>query len=371
MNWLQPGSGWFGAAASRSAAALALALATVPLVQGQSASPDAGWRQVDLAQYRQHLQELEGVVTDCAAQLALKRPVPSADNQCDPNRVGQDDRVSGAVEGDSQPRDVRYDWLRTVLSRATNKTSAPAPDPMGLIPGAKIAPPTIDVQLAQALTRLKNDEGQARGPTRPDPNYNSERQSLKSILSQPAYKGVAEVSPRERFVEWFFNQLDKFLSSLARFGSRSPWIVWTLRGILLLGIGVGLVWAFLRIERGGRIKLVPDDLTPAPGAPSAREWQLWLKDAKAMAENDQWRDAIHLLYWAAISRLESRRMWPADRARTPREYLGLMPAADPRTQTLKALTRDFERTWYGGREAASGDFQTALDLAGNLGVKPE
>ena len=132
MNSSQPGSGWFGVRARSSAATLLLALATAPLVQGQSVSVDAGWRQVDLAQYRQHLQELESIVAGCQAQLALKRPVPSADNECDPNRVGQDDRVSGAVAGDSQPRDVRYDWLRTVLSRATNKTSAPAPDPIGL-----------------------------------------------------------------------------------------------------------------------------------------------------------------------------------------------------------------------------------------------
>jgi hypothetical protein len=119
------------------------------------------------------------------------------------------------------------------------------------------------------------------------------------------------------------------------------------------------------------VKLIPD-VEPSPDAPSAREWQLWLKDAQAMAAKGEWRDAIHFVYWASIARLESnvasRRPWPADRARTPREYLGLLPAADPRKPTLTALTRSFERTWYGGREAESADFNAALEQAETLGV---
>jgi hypothetical protein len=110
---------------------------------------------------------------------------------------------------------------------------------------------------------------------------------------------------------------------------------------------------------------------PSPGAPSAREWQLWLKDAQAMAAENRWREAIHFVYWASIARLESRRLWPADRARTPREYLGLLPGADPRKPSLTALTWSFERTWYGGRAAASSDFKAALEMASELGVRAE
>jgi hypothetical protein len=143
-----------------------------------------------------------------------------------------------------------------------------------------------------------------------------------------------------------------------------------LLGLLFTGIGVGLVWAFVRIERSSRVKLIPD-VVPAPGAPSAREWQSWLADAKAGAAKGEWRDAIHFVYWAAIARLEAGRMWPADRARTPREYLGLVPGADARKPALTALTKSFERTWSGGRAAESGDFQSAIELAASLGVKAE
>jgi hypothetical protein len=88
-----------------------------------------------------------------------------------------------------------------------------------------------------------------------------------------------------------------------------------------------------------------------------------------MAAHGLWRDAIHFLYWAAISRLESRHLWPADRARTPREYLRLLSGADPRKANLATLTRSFERTWYGGREADASDFKAALKLAAELGVE--
>jgi uncharacterized protein DUF4129 len=366
----QAAPGWWSKAARGSAAVtVLLAIALAPSAYTQS---DPGWNDVDLAQYRQHLDHLDGVISDCQAQRNLKRPVPSSDNVCDPNRVGANDRVTGAVAGDSQPREVRYDWLRSVLARAGARTSPPQAETLKLVPGAKtVPPPTVDNQLAEARARIRSDEEQAGAPVQPNPGYASERQALAGILSQRAYKGVNEVSPREKFIEWFYAQLNKFLASLVRFGMRSRWIVWTLRGLLLLGIGVGLIWAFMRIDRSGQIKLVPDDMGPASGAPSAREWQLWLKDAQAMAAKAEWRDAIHLLYWAAISRLESRRTWPADRARTPREYLGLMPGSDPRAQTLIALTRNFERTWYGGREAGSGEFQSAMEQASSLGVKPE
>jgi hypothetical protein len=79
-----------------------------------------------------------------------------------------------------------------------------------------------------------------------------------------------------------------------------------------------------------------------------------------------WREAIHFVYWASISRLESKRLWPADRARTPREYLALLAPEDPRQTGLSSLTKSFERTWYGGREAGENDYRKAEALASAL-----
>jgi hypothetical protein len=138
--------------------------------------------------------------------------------------------------------------------------------------------------------------------------------------------------------------------------------------LLIGGVLIALVWSLIQIERRSRIRLIPET-TGMSGAPSAREWQLWLRDAQDAAAAGLWREAIHFLYWAAISRLESRRLWPADRARTPREYLLLLPKTDPRRDNLSTLTRSFERTWYGGREAALTDYEVARTLAAGLGVE--
>jgi hypothetical protein len=72
------------------------------------------------------------------------------------------------------------------------------------------------------------------------------------------------------------------------------------------------------------------------------------------------------MYWAAISRLESRRLWPADRARTPREYLALIASEDPRRAGLLQLTSAFERFWYGGRPADEGDYKRAESITSAL-----
>jgi len=158
------------------------------------------------------------------------------------------------------------------------------------------------------------------------------------------------------------------LARLGGYASRFPWLGNALLGLLLVGILLGLGWALLQVERRSRIRIVPDSLSSS-SAPSAREWQLWLQDAQARSEMGQWREAIHFVYWASISRLESLQLWPVDRARTPREYLALVTADDPRKTSLRALTRSFERTWYGGRAADADAYQAALALAAELGVE--
>ena len=127
----------------------------------------------------------------------------------------------------------------------------------------------------------------------------------------------------------------------------------------ILAICVGLVWGLMQLERRWRVRLVPDDRALRPAQPRRRDWQLWLEDARRAAAAGLWREAIHFVYWASISRLESRRSWPADRARTPREYLALVAADDPRKPGLATLTGSFERIWYGGRPAGEADYRRA------------
>jgi hypothetical protein len=361
----------FAALLSFIAACLGATVA-VPHARAQEISGNPGWRDVNLAEYRQHLEALDSVVADCQAQLKLNKPAPANNSACDPNRVGPNDRVQ--VPG-TQAREVRYDWLRTVLIHAGDKGSTNPSVVVGAPSRAKSKPLSASDLLNLASQRLEMDERQAGGPLESnpaDPNstYIAERKSLDTILAEREYQGVTKVSVRDRVLEWLGNLFDRILSSLSGLGARAPWAARLLEGLLLGGIGFALISFFIRIERSARVRLVPD-VEPAQGSPSAREWQLWIKDAQAAAANGLWRDAIHSVYWASIARLESGRLWPADRARTPREYLGLVAGDDPRKPTLTALTRSFERTWYGGRDAAAADFNSAMALAADLGVKAE
>jgi len=148
--------------------------------------------------------------------------------------------------------------------------------------------------------------------------------------------------------------------------ARSAWVGRALIWGLFLAVATGLAIVLIRMERRWRFRLVPMSDGPAPDAASARDWQMWMADARGAAAAGQWREAIHFLYWAAISRLESKRLWPADRARTAREYLAMVASDDPRRDSLAALTRSFERTWYGGWEAGENEYRAAEALASGL-----
>jgi len=366
----------------RVAAWVALAAAlpcTGEHARAQDNYSDPGWHDVSLAAYRQHLLDLDALVAGCQKQVAAQKAAPSGASHgspnpdaCDPRSVGPNDRVAQPGGAGSQPREVRYDWLRNVLSIAGHHGPAAQPTVLGALPKTRNQPQDVDALLADARRRLEDDAKLAAQPA-PAPwdeseSYAAQHKALNAILAQRAYQHANETSARDRILEWIDNLLDKLFASLMRIGLRSPWIVFVLRILILGGICVALIWFLLRIEWRSRVRLVPDDV-PAPGAPSARDWQLWYQDAAAMAAKHQWREAIHFLYWAVISLLESRRLWPADRARTPREYLGLLASADERKPSLTALTRSFERTWYGGRAAAASDFQAALDLVRALGLE--
>ncbi len=189
---------------------------------------------------------------------------------------------------------------------------------------------------------------------------------MKQVLEGGEYRDLEEITPRDSVLEKVGNWANHLLESVVRASARAPWLGRALEWGFILSVCVGLVWGLLQLERRWRVRLVPEEPRPAPGSASSIPWQAWLEDARRAAASGLWREAIHFLYWAAISRLESRRLWPADRARTPREYLALVSPEDPRRPGLATLTGSFERVWYGGRPAGEGDYQRAEQIAATL-----
>jgi hypothetical protein len=395
------------------AAALAAGFVSLPArADDPVPQPTKNVREATLAEYRQHLIELNEVVEACARARDTK--------SCDPELVGQDEHVP--LSNTQERRLVRYGWLRALLTIAQikDKTTEEAQDNNGnksqnkpeespvdraksetdvrpeetrdrpLVirkiptldePASGKAPvpveeptrppkPTTNELLQAAQTRLTQDivqaDGVAAGPLAAAPDYSQERATMKQVLAGRDFRNLEAPTARDSFLEKLSYWLNRFIASIAKLHASSAWagrvIVWG----FILAVCVGLAWGLLQLERCWRIRLVPESDGPAAGAASARDWQLWLADARRAAAAGEWREAIHFVYWAAISRLESRRLWPADRARTPREYLALVTADDPRRAGLATLTGSFERTWYGGRKAGESDYRKAEELADDL-----
>jgi hypothetical protein len=353
------------------AAALAVVAASTParadaLHPAASTAQTAGrWREASLDEYRRHLLALSALVKACAKGRDMKT--------CDPTLVGPDDRVPLGGGANAERRLVRYGWLRILFFRALDKDPAEtAPKPAAGAKGAPAAEPTLPPPrtttelLQDAEARLDRELAQAGGTAAATLPYTQERDTMKQVLAGKDFRNLEGPSVRDTVLEEFGNWLNRLLESAARLGSRSPWIGRLIVWAFVMAVCVGLVWGLLQLERRWRFRLVPEDGTYAPGAASARRWQLWLEDARAAEAAGRWREAVHSVYWAAISRLEARRLWPADRARTPREYLALVAAEDPRRAGLAALTGSFERIWYGGRAAGERDYRKAEQLTAAL-----
>jgi hypothetical protein len=136
--------------------------------------------------------------------------------------------------------------------------------------------------------------------------------------------------------------------------------------ILAFGAALGLAaWLFnvSRRRREGPAALAPSAV-PRPGG---RELAL---EADALVRAGRFRDAIRVAYRAAVQRLEDEGTWRGDAARTPREYLRLLPPAHRRRASLVRLTHLFERAWYGRGPASAADGAEILCCLADLECLP-
>ena len=136
-------------------------------------------------------------------------------------------------------------------------------------------------------------------------------------------------------------------------------------GLIALAVLVVLYWMYRTIHDGVEL----GELALQSPAVSSKPWMVWMAEARAAADQGNWRDAIHLGYWCGISFLEGQGLWRPDIARTPREYLRLLPAADANQATLRSLTRGFEVVWYGTQPADAGAFSETLSQLEKMGCR--
>ena len=162
--------------------------------------------------------------------------------------------------------------------------------------------------------------------------------------------------------------INRRLFGLAEYSSHRRWLGLLLEWGLVACACLGLAYWFVRQTRRAR-GLEPENASRAENAPGMRNWQVLHREAEEAAQQQCWRDAVRSYYWATIARFESRGQWPADYARTPREYLRLIGTRASQYPVLKSLTRKLELVWYGYGSADEADFQETLAQLEKLGCR--
>jgi hypothetical protein len=283
--------------------------------------------------YRTRVESLRGLVRACRDDAKA----------CNPAAVGNDDKIAAS----NDTFQVRWQWLRKLLDDARNPA---LPDRLSL--------------LDQASARLDQELTETSGTAQAEPTFAPARRAANSILARPEFRVVGSQSWFDRKVAQFYSWLNRFFTATSDFGRRPPWLgpvlEWSFVGLSAACI---LIWAARTMQRQ-RVAISLSGLIPV--ADWQKESAEWADLARTEADANNWREAIHCLYWASIVVLESRRLWRRDYARTPREYVALLERNSDQQITLRTLTRIFERIWYGLRHAARADYIQALALFEDL-----
>jgi hypothetical protein len=307
---------------------LLISASAVSQVQENAPEETTGARAVTAAEYRGHLESLKSLVEACQ-----KNPV-----ECNAKKIGDDEHVEGAAF------QTRWSWLREAIANAHNATQ-----------------PDRERLLREVTARLEEDAALAdeTAPQSTD-TFQRARKQADDVLSRPEFRTMAQESYLERQIAKFWQWLDSLFSGVSRFGKRSPWLVPLMEWSLITLAAAGLLAWVLRMMQRQRLAIRVES------SASVEVWQKesdnWAELARAEAARQDWRAAVHCLYWATIVMMEGRKLWRQNRARTPREYLLLLEPGSRMQQTLRRLTQIFERIWYGLRPAAESDYASAMVL---------
>jgi hypothetical protein len=213
------------------------------------------------------------------------------------------------------------------------------------------------------IARLKAD---AQAMLKPSLDPSSNRKALGEILARREFQSVRSPTWWDRWMQNIAAFVGRMLSKLFR-NTRFPVISdKVIYALLIIAALVLAVWIFRTVWRYTKLETIAlQNAVPV----SAKPWTAWMADAHAAAAKQCWRDAVHLSYWAGISFLESRGFWQPDAARTPREYLRLLPSSSGHRDSLSALTRKSEAIWYGNMEAGPESFFESLRHLESLGCQ--
>jgi hypothetical protein len=312
-------------------------LIAVLLAAASAAGAQESGRALSLAEYRAELERVESQIQPLAAQPEHAE------------RLRQELPESWSVEADERKVSVRTDFLRNAL---TEFQKSPPERKRRLLE-----------ELQRRLAALRQEAETFAQPGRAD---SAMRARLQQILSAREFRFVRPPSLweiwRDKLLAWLDRWLTRAFAKLPEVPGLGRIAVWI---VIALAACVLAVWLY-RLSRQQPIEHRREVM---PFAPSSKSWRAWLAEAEPAAAAGDWRNAVHLAYWGAVSYLESGGAWIPDRARTPREYLLMLAAGHPAKNVFASMTRRFENVWYGGRAAGPAEFQATRSELEKLGCR--
>jgi len=249
------------------------------------------------------------------------------------------------IQTPQQTFEVRSEWLREDLIDWQRKPSREIQD-----------------RIFAQLQTLRSEAASFQDSPK---DVSQKRVLLNGILAGREFQDIHGPTWLDRFKQRVVELLIKLLGRVFK-SSAIPTIgnvvVYGLMALALLAVAY---WMYRTIRNNAGVEAI----VPLSLSVSSKGWKVWMKEARLAAEGGNWRDAIHLGYWCGISFLEAQELWRPDTARTPREYLRLLPSASEHRKTLGNLTRTFELVWYGTQEADENAFSETLAQLEKLGCQ--
>jgi hypothetical protein len=283
--------------------------------------------------HAQRMAALKGVLAGCVADPAL----------CTAERVGADERVQ--INTGTITR-IRLEWLRVgVHGLSTEKGDQRK---------------ALAADLSIRLARLETPAGSV-----PPAQVQQARTQFDQVLAAKEFQKEQELTWLQRKWQDVLDWLDRVLGSSFDAVTKAPvWIKYFFEALLFIVPAVLLLLWLMRQVR-------EDGVHPSSSSDAQRRGTLapqteWLALADKFAQQNDWRQAIHALYWATIAGFESRHVWRTNPTRTPRDYLRLLQPGSAARSALAEQTRLFELTWYGYRSAIPGDYERALQLQSSM-----
>jgi Domain of unknown function (DUF4129) len=191
------------------------------------------------------------------------------------------------------------------------------------------------------------------------------RGALADVLAAPEFRGrqryAGLLALVDRVRRWLRSWLPAAKPGTAAVVPSLRYATWA----IAVAAFVLLAWLTWRLLRGASRDTAARP-RPARGADPV-DARTWAVRARAAAAAGDAREAIRCAYHAVLHRLDEEGAWTIAEARTPREYMRLLPAADRRLPAVAFVARLFEGTWYGGAQPAIADAQTAVHHLQELG----